>query len=57
LVIYPDTGHGILNHRRDSFQDDAATDAWHRISQWLDPATSATREAWRELRSYRHAPH
>lgn len=42
LVTYPDTGHGFLSHRRATYQAHAATDAWHRIPQWLNPDTSTT---------------
>ncbi len=37
LVTYPDTGHGFLSHRRDSYRAHAANDAWRRIPQWLTP--------------------
>ena len=39
LVTYPDTGHGFLSNRRDSYQDHAATDTWHRIAHWITPDT------------------
>jgi carboxymethylenebutenolidase len=43
LVEYPDTGHGFLNPRRDSYQAFAAQDAWQRIEKLLshNPASAS----------------
>lgn len=41
LVTYPDTGHGFLSDRRDSYQARSAQDAWRRIQRWLDPGSDA----------------
>lgn len=36
LITYPDTAHGFLSDRRDSYNPMAADDAWQRIHQLLD---------------------
>lgn len=43
LVTYPNTGHGFLSQRRDSYGPAAAEDAWRRIQKLLcsPPPTAA----------------
>ena len=35
IVVYPEANHGFLADYRDSYNKDAATDAWKKANQWF----------------------
>lgn len=37
IVVYPGVRHGFLNEDRDTYDPEAAEDAWRRIGHWFAP--------------------